>query len=166
MNFQFYLEKLHDSEEFKKFMKENSGAYLCSGFFVIDKEKSWDEYNFDYYVPSIKKMFSFKLGKGIELVPIDMFDKRVPEKLSLDCDFKLEEIENIVVKRMEQENIKNKIQRLLFSLQNLDRKAFLVGTVFISGLGILKMNIDLSTKKITDFEKKSFFDMMKIMRKK
>ena len=166
MDLRFYLEKLHGSDEYKEFILENPRAYLCSGFFVIDKEKSWDEYNFDYYVPSAKKMFSFKLGKGIELVPIDMFDKRVPGKLSLDCDFKLEEIENIVVKRMEQENIKNKIQRLLFSLQNLDGKDFLVGTVFISGLGILKMNIDLSTKKITDFDRKSFFDMMKIIRKK
>jgi len=166
MDLRFYLEKLHNSEEFKKFMLENPDAYMCSGFFVIDKEKSWDEYNFDYYVLSTKKMFSFKLGKGIELVPIDMFDKRVPEKLSLDCDFNLDEIERLIREKMIEEKVKSKIQKILLSLQNLEGKDLLTATVFVSGLGILKVNIDLSTKKITDFEKKSFFDMMKIMRKK
>jgi len=38
MNMQFYVEKLSHSEEFKEFMKKNPDAYLCSGFFVIDKE--------------------------------------------------------------------------------------------------------------------------------
>lgn len=36
MNFQFYLEKLFESEEFAEFKKEFPDAYLCSGFFVID----------------------------------------------------------------------------------------------------------------------------------
>ena len=38
MNLQLYLEKLKSSGVFKEFMKENPKAYLCSGFFTIDKE--------------------------------------------------------------------------------------------------------------------------------
>ena len=49
MNFQFYLEKLMDSGDFQKFKKENPNAYLCSGFFSIDKEKGLDnQQHLDY----------------------------------------------------------------------------------------------------------------------
>ena len=43
---------------------------------------------------------------------------------------------------------------------------FLIGTVFISGLGIIKVNIDIKDKKIIEFEKKSFFDMVNVLRRK
>ena len=55
---------------------------------------------------------------------------------------------------------------MIFSLQNKDGKDFLIGTIFISGLGLLKINVNLEGNIITEFEKKSFFDMMKIIRKK
>ncbi len=47
----------------------------------------------------------------------------------------------------------------------MDGKNFLIGTIFISGMGILKITIDLDEMKITNFERKSFMDMMKIIRK-
>jgi len=43
MNFQFYLEKLKHSEEYKEFLKENPEAYPCSGFFTIDKEAFFED---------------------------------------------------------------------------------------------------------------------------
>jgi len=57
MNLQFYFEKLHHSEEFKKFIKENPKAYFCSGFVVIDKEKNENKIHLDYFVPGKKKFF-------------------------------------------------------------------------------------------------------------
>ena len=33
---------------------------------------------------------------------------------------------------------------------------FLIGTIFVSGMGILKVTIDLDKKQIIDFEKKSY----------
>jgi len=54
----------------------------------------------------------------------------------------------------------------LLSLQNIENKDLLTATVFVSGLGMLKVNIEPGSKKITDFDRKSFFDMMKIIRKK
>jgi len=42
----------------------------------------------------------------------------------------------------------------------------LIGTVFISMLGLLKVRIDVEKMKIVLFEKKSFFDMMSIKKKK
>ena len=66
---------------------------------------------------------------------------------------------------MKTEEIDKKIQKILLSLQSKQGKDFLVGTVFISGMGIIKANIDLSEMKVVDFEKKSFFDMVKMVKK-
>jgi len=166
MDLRFYLEKLHGSDEYKEFMLENPDAYMCSGFFVMDFEKADYQRHLDFYAPTLKKVFSFKLEDGIEKVPIDMFDDRTPKKLSVDYDFDLDEIEKRIREKMAEEKVKSRIQKILLSLQNTENKDLLTATVFISGLGMLKINIDPVSKRITDFDRKSFFDMMKIIRKK
>ncbi len=164
MNFQFYLEKLFESPEFKKFKSENSEIYLCSGFFSIDKKGEDNQQHLDFYVPSTKKTFSFQLEKGL-VVPLEDYDDRIPKKIDEKLDFYFTEIERMIRKKMEEEKITKEIQKLLFSLQNMKDKNFLIGTIFISGMGILKVTFDLDEKKIVGFEKKSFFDMMKIIKK-
>jgi len=166
MNLHFYLEKLHHSDEYQDFMLENPDAYICSGFFVMDFEKADYQRHLDFYAPTLKKIFSFKLENGIEKVPIDTFDKSTPRKLSVDYDFELDEIEKMIREKMIEEKVKSKIQKILLSLQNIENKDLLTATVFVSGLGMLKVNIEPGSKKITDFDRKSFFDMMKIIRKK
>jgi len=166
MDLRFYLEKLHGSDEYQEFMLENPDAYICSGFFVMDFEKVDHQKHIDVYAPTLKKVFSFKLENGIEKVPIDTFDEKVPKKLSIDYDFNLDDIEKRIKEKMVEEKVKSKIQKILLSLQNSEGKDLLTATVFVSGLGMLKINIDPISKKITDFDKKSFFDMMKIIRKK
>lgn len=166
MNSQFLLEKLESSEEYKKFIKENPTAYLCSGFFDFGIDKnSENKYHFDFYVPSSKKTFSFELENGIKLVPLERNEEQIFEKVSMKNNFDFDDIKEIILKEMELKKINNKIQKMIFSLQNKDGKDFLLGTIFLSGLGLLKANIDIINKTITDFEKKSFFDMMKIIRK-
>ena len=61
--------------------------------------------------------------------------------------------------------ITNKIQKMLFSLQHKDLKDYLIGTIFISNFGMIKVNIDITDMKVILFEKKSFFDMLKIVKK-
>lgn len=161
MNLQFYLEKLHSSDVFKKFMKENPEAYMCSGFFTMDKEGKDNKRHFDFYIPETKKMFSFKMEDGVEMVPIDIILEKVPEKLDIDFDFQFEEIEKMLEDEMKKQEIKSKIQKTILSLQDLKGKPFLVGTIFISMLGLLKVQIDISDMKIVEFEKKSLFDMIK-----
>lgn len=168
MNLKFYLEKLNSSEEYKKFKEENPDAFFCSAFFVVDKTnlKSPDNrQHFDCYVPSKNQMFSFQLENQIKLVPIEMIGEKKLPKILLNYDFDFEEMEKIIVEKMKQEQVKNKIQKIFFSLQNLEGKDFLIGTIFISTLGLLKINIDIAEKKVTEFIKKSFFDMIKISKK-
>ena len=168
MNLQFYLEKLHSSEVFKEFMKENPTAFLCSGFFIFDLESETPEnkYNLDFYSPSKKKVFSFQLEKEVKFSPVDRQDEAIPERISMNENFDLDKIKEMIEREMEWKKINNKIQKMLLSLQSKEGKDFLLGTVFISGFGLVKVTIDLKEKRITDFEKKSFFDMLNIMRKK
>ena len=165
MNFQFYLEKLFASEDFEKFKKENKDAYLCSAFFSIDKKGKDNQQHLDFYVPSTKKLFSFKFGETVQMIPMDVHDERIPEKLSDNFNFNFSEIEKMVEDKMKEEKVDKQIEKLLFSLQKMDGKDFIIGTIFVAGLGILKVTVDLDEKKITGFEKKSFFDMMKIIKK-
>ena len=164
MNIQFYFEKLFNSESFKEFSKENPESYLCSGFFVIDKEGKNDKANLDYYLPKEKEMVSFQLD-SMTKIPVELFNDRIPESISSDIDFEFDEMESLIVKKMEAEKITNTVQKMIFSLQKLDGKDILVGNVFISMLGILKVNIDLIELKIVEFQKKSIFDIVNVLKK-
>ena len=165
MNFQSYFEKLANSEEFKKFKSDNSEHYLCSGFFSIDKRGNDNQQHLDFYIPSEKKTFSFKIEKDFEIIKLEEFKEFIPEKINERINFDFEDIEEMIEKKMKRKKIDKEIQKLLFSIQNNGKGHFLVGTIFISGMGVLKITIDLEKKMITNFENKSFFDMIKIVSK-
>jgi len=165
MNFQFYIEKLHDSDEFKKFEKENADAYLCSAFVVVDKQGNENKVHIDYFVPGQDEIFSFELENKCNKVKVNRYDKIVPLKIDKDVDFDVDEIERLIYGRIDKEQIKNKVQKVILSLQNYKGQIMLTGTVFISMLGMLKINIDVDKMKIILFEKKNLFDMVKIVKK-
>lgn len=165
MNIQFHFEKLHGSKEFQEFSKEHPEAYLCSGFFVIDKEGKDSKVHFDYFSPKTKELVSFQM-ESMRKVPLDTFGEKIPDEISSDIDLEFDELEEIIVKKMKEENVNSKIQKMIFSLQKLDGKDFIVGTIFIPMLGMIKVNIDIKEKKITEFEKKSFFDIMNVLKRK
>jgi len=170
MNFQFYKEKLESSKEFENFKKEHQDAFLSSGFFVLDFENLKnpdDKSHLDFYIPSENKIFSFELEKEIQLVPVKMFENSpVPEKLIGSSVLDFDEIEKMIRNEMAKKDIKNKIQKIIMVIQNKNGKDFWICTVFISGLGLLKVNIDDLEKRIILFEKKSFVDMMNVFKKK
>lgn len=164
MNLQFYLEKLFVSEEFEKFKREKPEAFFCSGFFVLNGENKVDKVHIDYFNPETEKMFSFQLESDCQIVPIEQISG-VPVKIADNVDVDFEKIKELVLKEMEVNKVKNKIEKILLSLQTSEGRNFLIGTVFISGLGLLKVKINLDENKVDEFEKKSFFDMMKVMKK-
>ncbi len=101
MNFQFYFEKLMHSEEFQKFKKENPTAFLCSGFFSIDKKNQNNgdnQQHLDYFIPETKKLFSFRFIKGnIELIPTENFNENFEfEKIPDNLDFDFNKVERII----------------------------------------------------------------------
>ena len=168
MKFQFYNEKLINSKEYQKFTKQHPEAFACSGFFILDILNNGKENkaSIDFWLPKEKKMYSFKLDGKTEFVNVENFDPRTPEKLSMNYNFDLKDYEELIREKMSEEMIKGNIQKIIFSLQKLNKKDYLVITVFLNNLGLLKINIDIADNKITHFEKKSFFDMLKVIKKK
>ena len=185
MNIQFFLEKLKGSEEFKNFKKENPKAYLTSCFITLDiegKEKN-NQYHLDFFVPAkndkkeeLGTWWSFKLEKGIELEQLQKMDMtgveipdfiKNPSKITAKSTIEFDEIQRLVQEEMDKKDITNKIQKILMVLQkqsDSDSVEKYVCTVFISGLGLLKVIIEDANDgggKVVFFEKKSFFDMMR-----
>lgn len=172
MNLHFYIEKLINSEEFRKFKKDNKDAYLCSGFFAIDKKGKDNQQHLDYFVPKINKMFSFKLNQTpIEMMPVENIkfqnnEEFIPEKLRDNITFDFEELEEKLVEKMLEEKIGKSTEKILISIQNKNEKNTAILTVFISNLGLISAVYDLDEMKFTNFEKKSFFDMIRVIKKK
>jgi len=164
MNLQFYFEKLHASKEFQDFAKQHKDAYFCSGFFIIDKESQKipdDKQHLDFYSPDDKQTWSFQLEDNSRLVPIEQIDKRTPEKIPDNLDFNFDYAEKKIIGEMFENKITNKIQKIIWSLQRLDSKDFLIGTIFISGMGLIKIKINLPDMEVVEFEKKNFMDFLK-----
>ncbi|MEX0920313.1 MAG: hypothetical protein WDZ69_01890 [Candidatus Pacearchaeota archaeon] len=177
MNFQFYLEKLHNSDEFKKFIKENPEAFMCSGFFTIDLEKKDNQRHIDFYIPKKKEVVSFKLdavdshdknAKGVQKVPTQgnfgtniQQDFLEPKEIDSEIDFDFDEVQKLIEEEIKKQTIKNKLQKIMISLQKVDGKDLLVCTVFVSMFGLLSVHIDPKDKKIIKFEKKNFLDFIR-----
>lgn len=161
MNLQFFIEKLENSEEFKNFKKENPDAFLSSGFFVLDFESNENKYSLDFYNPKINKMFGFQLNGDVKLIPLEMMqNSQIPVKLNVDSEIDFKDIEAVILKEMANQKITNKLQKIILIFQNQEGKDLIFCTVFLSGFGILKVNLD-DKGKIILFEKKSLFDFIK-----
>ncbi len=166
MNLQHYFKQLHENTNFNNFMRENPSAYLCSGFFTIDKEANENQQHLDFFITGKDKVFSFQMENDGKMKPLEKLDKVIPEKISPDFDLDFDYIEKMIENKMKNEGMKDKIKKLIFSLQKIEQKNMLMGTIFISGFGLLKANINLENNEIIDFEKKSFFDMIKVFKNK
>lgn len=162
MNPLFYIEKLKESEEFNNFIKENPDSYLSSCFFVIDKQADDNKQHVDFFCPKDNKFFSFQFEEGLKKTEMDNISNDFSsEKLDIENVMDFEEVEKLILDEMKNKNINNKIQKIILVLSKRNKNNFWTGTVFISGLGLIRVNIDDKTKNIVLFEKKSFFDFVK-----
>ena len=165
MNFKFYMEKLRASEIFKQFLKENPSSFLCSCFFSIDFAGNDNKAHFDYYVLKLKQMFSFQLEKDCEKTLIEIREDFLPEKISEKIDFELKDIEKILINKIKEDKIQEEVQKIFISLQRANKKDTLIGTIFISAMGMIAFEMELESKKIISFQKKSFLDFFRILKK-
>jgi len=66
MNLSTHLKKLKSSEQFKRFIKENPKAFLCSGFFVIDKEGTDNKKHFDSLMSEYREFAEKKENRDVK----------------------------------------------------------------------------------------------------
>ena len=164
MNFKFYTEKLKNSQEYKNFIKDNPKAYFSGGFLAIDIENNGigDEQHLDYYDKGKKEYTSFCISKSCQKSLVELKDKeKIPEEVNENVDFDIDKIKVMIQNEIAKQGMKNKIQKILLSLQAKNKKHYLIGTVFITKLGLIKLQISLEDMIINEFEKKSILDMVK-----
>lgn len=165
MNIQSCLDELKKSKDFLQFIKENPSAYLCSGFFVIDRQENDNRQHLDFFIPGKEKIFSFQIEEEGKMATLESLDKKIPEKIVVDFSLDFNDIQEKIMEKMKQQEIGNRVQKFIFSMQRIGGKNFLTGTIFLSMFGLLKVVVDLDESRITDFEKKSFFDMINVFKK-
>ncbi len=163
MSFLSTLEKIESSQEFKQFKKQHPDAYLCAGFLVLDYEQGNNQQQLDYSLKN-GKIFTFSLSsigkvtfKEAETMPGAKKLLELSRKIKIDID----EVKKLIEKRMEKEEIQNKILKIIAVLQKHKEKQIWNLNCILEGMGILQVHIDCMNRKILKFEKRSLFDFVK-----
>jgi len=160
MKFEHYLNKLHESEEFKEFKQKNPKAYLAAGFFILDLETDKNLHQIDYALPN-KKIATFFLDRGIKLkISEQAIKKKLPEiKVKTKTD--LEALRGIVEDEMKNRTVTEKIRKIIAILHIMDNKLIWNLQCILSGLEILLVHIDDSDQSILKFEKHSLMEFLR-----
>lgn len=164
MKIKSYIEKLNNSEAYKKFEKQYSDSFMIAGFFILDFETSSTLHQIDYYVPSEKKIAAFTLDGKIAMQMLDMINhKIVPEKLDIKMNIDLDALHGILEDEMKNRSITEEIKKIIAIVQSIDGKKIWNLNCVLSGMGILKAHIDDESQTILKMEKASLLDYVKKM---
>lgn len=164
MNFSSTLKKIESSKEFKQFKKQHPDAYLCVGFFVLDYEQGNNQQQLDYSLKN-GKIFTFALNENQEITfkeaeRISGKQEILPE-ISKKIKVDIPELRKTLEKRMEKEEIQNRIIKIIAILQKHEDNQIWNLNCILEGMGILQAHIGCMNKKILKFEKKNLFDFVK-----
>ena len=159
-----YFEKLEKSNIYKNFRIKYPESFMIAGFFVLDLENGNSIHQIDFYVPKEKKVAAFSLDGQIELRLLDTvgMDKgKAPEKLEIQTNTDLEEIEGILLDEMHNRGMSEEIKKIIAVLQNINGKKIWLVNCVLAGMEILKSHIEDSSKTVLKIEKISLLDIMR-----
>ena len=162
-----YIKEVKKSRAFKDFAAEDSGAYLCSLFFIRDFNGPQNETQVDFYSPKQKMIINFKVDKGVERVPIGKkaetmtHKKFVPKPLDEDIKMDFDELEPALADEMHNRGMTYQIEKVLTFVNVTDGEIIWNCTAFLRGLGLLIVHIEDKSRSILYMEKKSFFDLIR-----
>lgn len=162
MKIQPYVQKLENSQKYKKFKEDYHDSFLVAGFFVLDYESGMNVHQIDYYVPSKKKVAAFNLDGEVEVRLLDMMQKeKVPEKLDLKTKIDLDALKGILEDEMKNRNITESVKKCVAVIQTLNGKKLWVLNCVLSGMEILKAHVDDESRTVLKMEKASMLDYIK-----
>lgn len=169
MKFQEYIEKVQADAAYKTFMKEHGDAYLCAAFFVRDYKENHNESSVDFFTPKEKKVmtFSFSKDKTIQARPLDMLkqgEAKIPKALSGNVALDIDQLKGLIVDEMHNRTITGDVDKLISILHNPDGKLIWHCTAFLSGMAIVKADIEDTSKSVVFMERLSFLDLLKPMK--
>jgi len=167
MKVSHYIKEVKKSQVFKEFMKEDPEAYLCSLFFIRDFNGPQNETQVDFYSPQKKEIVSFKVGKGVERVPLPKkaititHKKFIPKPLDEDIKMDLDAIKPTLTDEMRNREMTYEIEKLLVVINTVDGKVVWNCTGFLKGLGLLQAHIEDRSQSVLFMEKRSLMDMIR-----
>jgi len=157
-----YVEKLNSSEEYKKFMAENSDAFMVAGFFIIDFEAGNNLHQIDYYVPSTKEVAAFTLDDEVKVQSLKLMnDKAVPEKLDSEIKIDLDELRGIIQDEMKNRKMTEELRKMIAIIQNIKGKKVWNINCVLSGMEVLKAHVEDDSKTVLSMDKISIMDIVK-----
>ena len=156
-----YIEKLNSSGEYKKFVDKYKDAYLVAGFFIIDFEQGNNIHQIDYYIPSEKKIGAFTLDNQVVLQMMEVLNEAKPEKLDIKTKIDLEALKGIVQDEMRNRGITEEIKKMIAIIQNIKGKKTWTVSCILSGMEILKANVEDKSETILRMERTSITDIIR-----
>lgn len=166
MKLSHYIQRVKDSEDYKKFRQEHKRAYLSAGFFVLDYETNKHMHQIDFFIPGNKKVVTFKLEQGITMHESEqaLKLKKKPEEIEGEINLDLDSLKGIVHDEMMNRMVTQEVKKIIAVLQQERGKKIWRLNCITGDLGIIKVNVDDKTSNVLDFEKASLFDMMKFVK--
>ncbi len=161
MKIQPYLDKLNASQQYKDFTKKFPDAFMAAGFFVIDFEGGNNVHQLDFYVPSQKKIAAFTLDSNVGMQMLDGINEQVPKKLEPNARIDLDALQGIIEDEMKNRGMTEELKKMIAVLQNIDGKKVWNVNCVLSGLHILKANVEDDSKSILEMEKRSILEFVK-----
>jgi len=160
MKFEHYLNKLHESKEFKNFKSKHKKSRLCAGFFVLDYETGKNMHQLDYILPN-GKIATFFLDEGVKMkISEQALKKELPE-LKSEIKTDLDALKGIVEDEMKNRTVTEKVKKIIAILHILDNKPVWNLQCILDGLSLLNVHVNDADKSILKFEKHSLMEFIK-----
>jgi len=158
MNIFEVIRKVEMSKEFRKFKKENPGAYLCAAFFILDYELKEEKKQLDYYVSSSDVMTFSIVDNEVKMMPAELPKKEKIPAIGMQA-VKLDEDKVMEIAKKESEI--GEFTKVIVVLQNLDGKD-IWNLSCMKGLQMMRYHVLAFDGKVLKKEKINLMDMMKI----
>ena len=155
MNFKSTYETIKNSSLFKDFIEKNPNAELIAGFFILDFLSNENRRSLDYMQDD--KIYTFSLNQSDEITMTE--DKLIEQESTQQkltpltkinqIKIDLNEIPDIATKEAENNNVREKFQKIIAVLQNhtQDEENLLIWnlTCMLDGLVILNILVESET---------------------
>ena len=162
MKIQPYIEKLNNSQAYKKFKEQYPNAFLVAGFFILDFETKQNIHQIDYYIPSEKKVAAFNLdAENVELKMMEMMTEKTPEELDIQTNIDLDALQGILDDEMKNRSMTEEIKKIIAVVQTVEGKKIWILNCILSGMEILKSHVEDDSKTVLKMEKASVLDYVK-----
>jgi hypothetical protein len=154
------MKRVEKEDFFQDFKEENPESYFSALLCILTKNESeGDKIQLDFFMPQKKQIAITEYPFICMTYPEDKIESM--QKLENGLNFDLTDLWEIVEKAKNSEEIKHDTNKIIGVLK--DNKWLL--TCLDNTLGMLKINLDADTGKITKVEKSSIKDMIKINKK-